>query len=269
MAGVLARTRYVGRVLNPLERPARGAALIARDGRSLVIPAYLSTEDVENNGGVAAKEAKSRLAPVVRSSKSIDVAMAGFAPSFNEVNDQTRTDLTNAELIAFPALAVLLLLVFRGVIAAGIPLLLGGISIVGTLLVLRAMSAVVDTSVFALNITTALSLGLAVDYALLLVSRYREELGREGATREAHRRTVATAGRTVLFSGFTVAGGLAAPRDAPARDRRPGQRGAPDGGGRAAAVHRAHRAKRGGRAAGPAVVCADGLYRQSLPARHH
>ena len=105
--------------------------------------------------------------------------MGGYAPSFNEVNDQTKTDLTKAELIAFPILALLLLLVFRGVVAAGIPLLIGGVSIVGTLLVLRVMSLFVDTSIFALNIATALSLGLAVDYALLMVSRYREEIERE------------------------------------------------------------------------------------------
>ena len=135
--------------------------------------------------------------------------MTGFAPGFNEVEDQTRKDLTNAELIAFPVLAVLLLLVFRGVVAAAIPLVLGVISIVGTFLVLRVMSEFVDTSLFALNITTALSLGLAVDYALLLVSRYREEVETLGPTREAHRRTVATAGRTVLFSGATVAVALA------------------------------------------------------------
>ena len=136
--------------------------------------------------------------------------MGGFAAGFNEVNDQTKTDLTKAELIAFPILALLLLLVFRGVVAAGIPLLIGGISIVGTLFVLRMMSLFVDTSVFALNIATALSLGLAVDYALLMVSRYREEIGRDGATREAHRRTVLTAGRTALFSGLTVAAAMAA-----------------------------------------------------------
>ena len=80
--------------------------------------------------------------------------MGGYAPSFNEVNDQTKTDLTKAELIAFPILALLLLLVFRGVVAAGIPLLIGGISIVGTLFVLRVMSPFVDTSIFALNIAT-------------------------------------------------------------------------------------------------------------------
>ncbi len=105
---------------------------------------------------------------------------------------------------------MLLLLVFRGVIAAAIPLLMGVISILGTFLVLRVMSAFVDTSLFALNIATALSLGLAVDYALLLVSRYREEIERDGATREAHRTTVITAGRTALFSGFTVAVAMAA-----------------------------------------------------------
>ena len=72
------------------------------------------------------------------------------------------------------------------------------------------MSLFVDTSVFALNIATALSLGLAVDYALLMVSRYREEIGSAGATREAHRRTVETAGRTAVFSGLTVAAAMAA-----------------------------------------------------------
>jgi uncharacterized membrane protein YdfJ with MMPL/SSD domain len=135
--------------------------------------------------------------------------VGGFATSFNEVNDQTRSDLTKAELIAFPLLGILLLLVFRGVVAASIPLLIGVISILGTFLVLRVMATFVDTSLFAQNIATGLSLGLAVDYALLLVSRYREELERDGATRAAHRRTVATAGRTVLFSGFTVAAALA------------------------------------------------------------
>ena len=140
----------------------------------------------------------------------LDVAMTGFAVGFNEVNDQTKSDLTKAELIAFPILALLLLVVFRSVIAAGIPLLLGGISIIGTLLVLRVMSEFVDTSVFALNIATGLGLGLAVDYALLMVSRYREELARHGHTLEAHRRTVTTAGRTAVFSGLTVAAAMAA-----------------------------------------------------------
>jgi RND superfamily putative drug exporter len=198
------RAPHVGHVVNPLADP-RAHELIARDGKSLAIAGYLSTTEIEDAGGIASEGVE----PVVESSR-LDVGMAGFAPGFNETDDQTRTDLTKAELIAFPVLALFLLFVFRGVVAAAIPLLIGGVSIVGTLLVLRIMSTVTDTSLFALNITTGLSLGLAVDYALLLVSRYREEIARAGASREAHRRTVETAGRTAVFSGLTVATALAA-----------------------------------------------------------
>ena len=205
IAQAVARVQYVGHVVNPLRDRRAGAELIARDGRSLVIAGDLSTNDVEDSGGVAAERVKE-----IASQSSLDVAEGGFAQGFNETNDQTRTDLTKAELIAFPVLALFLLFVFRGVIAAGIPLLIGGVSIVGTLFVLRIMSSFVGTSVFALNIATGLSLGLAVDYALLMVSRYREEIGRAGATREAHRHTVLTAGRTAAFSGLTVAAAMAA-----------------------------------------------------------
>ena len=200
----LARAKHVGRVVNPLEDPRRGRSLIAQDGRSLVVLGHLSTQDPESDGGEAAEDAARR----VRSA-TLDVGMAGFATSFDEVNDQTRKDLTKAELIAFPILAVLLLIVFRAVVAAAIPLAIGVISIVAMFLVLRVMAELVDTSLFAQNISTGLSLGLAIDYGLLLVSRYREELESLGPTREAHRRTIATAGRTVLFSGFTVAAALA------------------------------------------------------------
>ncbi|MDP9135992.1 MAG: MMPL family transporter, partial [Actinomycetota bacterium] len=201
----VAEVEHVGQVIDPLGDPRAGARLIAKDGESLVISGHLSAPDVENEGGAVAED----VAPIAEAS-SLDVSLTGFAPGFNDVNDQTRSDLTKAELIAFPILAILLLLVFRGVIAAAIPLAIGVLSILGAFLVLRVMSEFVDTSLFALNIATGLSLGLAVDYALLMVSRYREELARDGATREAHRRTVMTAGRTALFSGFTVAVALAA-----------------------------------------------------------
>jgi putative drug exporter of the RND superfamily len=196
---------FVGRVVDPLRDRAAASTLIARDGESLAITAYLSTDDAEDAGGIAAEAVK----PIAAESP-LDVAVGGYAAGFDETNDQTRTDLTKAELIAFPILALLLLFVFRGVVAAAIPLLMGVISIVGTLMVLRVMSTFADTSLFALNIATGLSLGLAVDYALLLVSRYREELARLGAGREAHLRTVQTAGRTALFSGMTVAAAMAA-----------------------------------------------------------
>jgi RND superfamily putative drug exporter len=201
----MSKVEYVGGVLNPLRSPRAGAELIAKDGKSLAIAGYLSTNDIEDSGGVAAERVKA-LADV----SPLDVTEGGFAQGFNETNDQTRKDLTTAELIAFPLLTLLLLFVFRGVVAAAIPLLIGGVSIVGTLFVLRVMSGFVDTSLFALNIATGLSLGLAVDYALLMVSRYREEIAIGGATREAHRKTVQTAGRTVLFSGLTVASAMAA-----------------------------------------------------------
>ena len=206
ISGALAEARFVGHVVNPLRGRREGAGLIEPDRRSLVVAASLSTQDIESDGGVAAEDAQRRIGP-----SPLDVSMGGFAVSFNEVNDETREDLTRAELIAFPILTILLLLVFRGVIAALIPLLLGVISILGTYLMLRVMASVVDTSLFALNIATALSLGLAVDYGLLMVSRFREEIDDAGgATQEAHRRTVQLAGRTVMFSGMTVAVALAA-----------------------------------------------------------
>jgi len=194
----------VGVMVNPLADPA-AAAQIAADGESIVLTGHLSAQDIEDQGGKVAEDVK----PIAESS-SLAVGVGGFAPSFNEVNDQTRKDLTKAELIAFPVLALLLLFVFRSVIAAAIPLVIGVISILASFFALRLMSEFTDTSLFALNIATGLSLGLAVDYALLLVSRYREEMARNGPTREAHRRTLVTAGRTSLFSGFTVAAAMAA-----------------------------------------------------------
>ncbi|HEX6602615.1 MAG TPA: MMPL family transporter, partial [Solirubrobacterales bacterium] len=201
----VAQAEYVGRVTNPLRDKRAAPTLIARDGESLVIPVYLSTDDIQDAGGIAAEKVQ----PILAES-SLDVGLGGFAAGFDETNDQTREDLTKAELIAFPILALLLLFVFRGVVAAAIPLLMGVISIIGTLLVLRVMAGFTDTSLFALNIATGLSLGLAVDYALLLVSRYREEIGRGSEPQAAHRRTVRTAGRTAVFSGLTVAAAMAA-----------------------------------------------------------
>ena len=194
----------VGKVSNPLTDPT-ARKFIAPDGRSLVIPVYLTEQDLEDAGGLTAEDAEKRIGE-----SSLDVSLGGYAPSFNEVNDQTRDDLTKAEMIAFPILTILLLLVFRGVIAAAIPLVIGVLGIILTFTVLRAMSEVVDTSLFALNIATGLSLGLAVDYSLLMVSRYREELERDGPSRESHARTVTTAGRAALFSGATVAVALVA-----------------------------------------------------------
>ena len=137
------------------------------------------------------------------------VAVGGQGPVFAEINTTIEHDLVRAEMIALPVTLVLLLLIFRGVVAAVLPLAVGALSVVGTFLVLFVINEFTEVSVFALNLTTAMGLGLAIDYSLFIVSRYREEL-RDHEPDVAVRRTVRTAGRTVLFSALTVAASLCA-----------------------------------------------------------
>ncbi|MEX0745837.1 MAG: efflux RND transporter permease subunit [Phycisphaeraceae bacterium] len=137
------------------------------------------------------------------------VMVGGPAMAQEEVNKQVEDDLRRAEVIAFPLLFLLSLLFFRSLVAALLPLLVGGLSIAGTFLFLRLASEVGSISIFALNLTTGLGLGLAIDYSLFIVSRYREEISKDGPGLAAMRRTMATAGRTVLFSSLTVAAALA------------------------------------------------------------
>ena len=147
------------------------------------------------------------------------VTVGGGALAQEQVNQQTESDLRRAELLAFPLLFLLSLLFFRSLVASLLPLLVGGLAIVGTFLILRIASEVGSISIFALNLTTGLGLGLAIDYSLFIVSRYREELARRGVDSpgaggrterwEALRATMRTAGRTVLFSSLTVAAALA------------------------------------------------------------
>ena len=142
--------------------------------------------------------------------RELDVEVTGFAQVFAEVGETIEADLLRAELIAIPITLVLLLFVFRGLVAASLPLAIGALSVVSTFVVLETINAITDVSVFALNLTTAMGLGLAIDYSLFVVTRYREELdgGHEHAA--ALVRTVRTAGRTVAFSAGTVAASLMA-----------------------------------------------------------
>jgi RND superfamily putative drug exporter len=137
------------------------------------------------------------------------VSVGGYALAQEQVNKQVEKDLRMAEMLAFPLLFLLSLLFFRSLVAAGLPLLIGGLAIVGTFFGLRIASEFGSISIFALNLTTGLGLGLAIDYSLFVVSRYREEIAKSGPGLEAMRRTMATAGRTVLFSSLTVAAALA------------------------------------------------------------
>jgi RND superfamily putative drug exporter len=143
-------------------------------------------------------------------SAAVDVEVGGFAEVYHEVGDTIEEDLLRAETIALPITLVLLILVFGSVVAASLPLVIGVMSIVGTFLVLRVLAGLTDVSIYALNLTTALGLGLAIDYSLFIVSRYREELRAGYQPRVAVTRTVRTAGRTVAFSALTVAASLCA-----------------------------------------------------------
>jgi uncharacterized membrane protein YdfJ with MMPL/SSD domain len=138
------------------------------------------------------------------------VLIGGSGLTEPEIADQVKHDLTRAELLAFPLLFALALWIFRGLVAALMPPLVGALAIVFTFLLLRIVNAhITSLSIFALNLVTGICLGLAIDYSLFILSRYREEAALAGYGLEALQRTLATAGRTVLFSGLTVAAAMA------------------------------------------------------------
>ncbi|HEY5032130.1 MAG TPA: MMPL family transporter [Actinomycetes bacterium] len=133
----------------------------------------------------------------------------GAVPVNEAINAQVKADIGRAEGLSMPILILLLVLVFGGLAAASLPLAIGGLAILGAFTALRVISIFTDVSVFAINIVTMLGLGLAIDYGLFVVSRFREELSARGGDRDAVQpalvATMRTAGRTVLFSGLTVA----------------------------------------------------------------
>jgi len=136
------------------------------------------------------------------------VLLGGGDVAAEQTGKQALADLGLAEALAFPLLAILALLIFRGV-AALLPISVGGLAVMGTFLALRLINDGLPLSVFALNLVIALGLGLAVDYSLFMVWRFREELAQGSSVAGGVRTTLATTGRTVLFSGLTVAAALA------------------------------------------------------------
>jgi uncharacterized membrane protein YdfJ with MMPL/SSD domain len=181
----------------------RSRDFVSKDGDATYIAVALKpTDDKEEQD--AAKAIADEL------DGQAGVSVGGIALAQEQVNKQVEEDLRTAEMLAFPLLFLLSLLFFRSGVAALLPLMIGGLAIVGTFLLLRLANEAVDVSIFALNLTTGLGLGLAIDYSLFVVSRYREEIAKTGPGVEAMRRTMNTAGRTVLFSSLTVAAALAA-----------------------------------------------------------
>lgn len=135
---------------------------------------------------------------------NVDVVISGAGGTYNGINKQITEDIKFAEMISIPLTLLLLLFVFGTAVAAGMPLFVGVSAILGALFGVWAISLFTDVSVFALNLITGLGLGLGIDYALLIVNRFREELGRGKSVEEAVQETVHTAGRTVMVSGIAV-----------------------------------------------------------------
>jgi len=175
----------------------RPKAAVSRDGRLVLVTAWFKSYGATDAPGI------SDLA------RSLPGLVGGATLANEQVSAQSERDLLRAELIAFPLLLLLALWVFRGLVAALLPVAAGLLALFATLALLRLVNDVTPISVFALNLVTGAAIGLAIDYSLLLVSRYREELARHGPGREALQATLATAGRTVAFSAVTVAAAFA------------------------------------------------------------
>ncbi|MGH9002687.1 MAG: MMPL family transporter, partial [Acidimicrobiia bacterium] len=185
--------------------PTFGAPLRSTDGhQALVLGRVPGDEDDVREATEGLSERYAGTTDPIR------VGIGGAGEVFNQIEAQAEKDLKKAELLTFPITVILLVLVFGSVVAAGLPLAVGALAVVGTFLVLRVVTSLTDVSIFALNLTTAMGLGLAIDYSLFIVSRYREELRHGYAPEQAVTRTLHTAGRTVAFSALTVAISLAA-----------------------------------------------------------
>jgi uncharacterized membrane protein YdfJ with MMPL/SSD domain len=196
-ARAIARVPGVAAVAVPL--PGHHAGLVSADGRSSLAVATLR----------AAADPATVVSDIQTALRGRhDVRLGGADVADVQVGKQAQADLGFAEAIAFPLLALLAFFIFRGA-AALLPIAVGGMAVLATFLVLRLVNMALPLSIFALNLVIGLGLGLAVDYSLFLVWRFREEMRQQASTERALRVTLATTGRTVLFSAATVAVALA------------------------------------------------------------
>ena len=179
------------------------SAMVSNDGTETLVVGQLRSMSDTDAGAVA-----TRIQGALAGDPAVKVG--GFGLANVQVQKQVSADLARAEELAFPILFLLSLWVFRGAVAALLPLLVGGVTIVGAFLGLRLVTLETPLSIFALNLVTGMGLGLAIDYSLFMVSRFREELAAGRTTDEAIRQTLNTSGRTIMFSSLTVAAALAA-----------------------------------------------------------
>lgn len=180
--------------------PQAAADLISKDGKSGLI--VINLKGGEN---FAQSNAQTLADQFVHDRDGVTVRAGGPAMQYAQINKQNQEDLVVMEMIALPLSFLVLIWVFGGLLAAALPMALGALAVVGSMTVLRLITFTTEVSIFALNLSTALGLALAIDYTLLIVSRYRDELAEGSDPHEALIRTMATSGRTVLFSAVTVA----------------------------------------------------------------
>ncbi|MCT7657045.1 MMPL family transporter [Mycobacterium deserti] len=201
IAAQLQASPYVADVVSAWSAPPTAApAMVSKDGKTGLIVAGITGGESE-----AQKHAKELTDRLVHDRDGVTVRAGGEAMTYVQINTQSEKDLLMMEAIAIPLSFVVLVWVFGGLMAAALPLAVGGFAILGSMAVLRGITFITDVSIFAMNLSIAMGLALAIDYTLLIISRYRDELA-EGADRDrALVRTMATAGRTVLFSALTVA----------------------------------------------------------------
>ena len=197
----LTRSPHVASVASLWTAPApERAALVSRDGRSGLIVAGIAGDESKTQD--YAKDLSDRL---VHDRDGVTVRAGGDAMVNVEITEQSQRDLLLMESLAIPISFVVLVWVFGGVLAAAVPLAVGGMAILGALAVLRGVTSFAEVSIFALNLSAAMGLALAIDYTLLIISRYRDELADGVGRDDALVATMATAGRTVLFSATIVA----------------------------------------------------------------
>lgn len=181
------------------------SSLTSRDGNEALVLAHIKGDETEQ-----ADNASAIIDEYTGDRDGLTVQAGGAAAVGNEIPSQVAKDLAVAEAIAVPLILILLVIAFGSVVAALIPLVIGLIAIVGTFAELYVLGSLTDVSVFSINLTTALGLGLGIDYALLMISRFREHLAEGAEVPEALRHTVRTAGRTITFAAATVAIALSA-----------------------------------------------------------
>jgi putative drug exporter of the RND superfamily len=180
-------------------------SLKSSDGRQAVVLGHVTGDE-----GQVLDRSKALFARYAVDQDAVTVIAGGVGGVYKDVNTHVTRSLALAESIAVPLTLLLLVLAFGSVVAALLPLTIGGIAIMGTFAELSVLGSLTDVSIFSINLTTALGLGLGIDYALFMVSRFREELARGEEVPRAVARTVATAGRTVIFSAAAVMAALAA-----------------------------------------------------------